>query len=189
VRPHPQGTISLPFVSKERTLPDDILHGPLWCGHCETWEQAEHWQWAVDAKNPRPFRKLCRARKALENKRTNAPTAAASALKRAERDAFVARFGEHAFRRIRKYRMTMAAYAAAHAAVDGRCPICTLEPTLENPLCIDHDHACCNHAGGKQRTCGSCFRGLICSRCNSAIGLMADDVDRLKKAIGYLQAA
>jgi len=42
-------------------------------------------------------------------------------------------------------------------------------------LCIDHCHK-----SGKTR-------GLLCSKCNSALGLFEDDTERLKMAIKYLK--
>ena len=34
---------------------------------------------------------------------------------------------------------------------------------------IDHDHRCCPHS---QKSCGKCFRGLLCNRCNIVLGLL-----------------
>jgi Recombination endonuclease VII len=47
---------------------------------------------------------------------------------------------------------------------------------------IDHDHACC----GAGRSCGKCVRGLLCSRCNTALGLLEDDAARVAAALAYL---
>lgn len=44
-------------------------------------------------------------------------------------------------------------------------------------LAVDH-----NHTTGE-------IRGLLCTRCNTAIGLLQDDVDLLAKAISYLTGA
>lgn len=59
---------------------------------------------------------------------------------------------------------------------DPKCSICgEKQEDLPRMLCVDHCHE-----SGK-------FRGLLCDNCNTAIGLMKDDVDSLKKAIEYLE--
>lgn len=62
----------------------------------------------------------------------------------------------------------------------GVCAICGQEesrqvngtPTL---LCVDH-----NHNTGK-------VRGLLCHSCNTALGMLREDIDNFKAAIDYLQ--
>ena len=50
-------------------------------------------------------------------------------------------------------------------------------------LAADHDHKCC--PGPK--SCGKCFRGLLCTKCNPSLGFVNDDVETLKKLIAYLE--
>lgn len=59
------------------------------------------------------------------------------------------------------------------------CEICGSEDNLH----VDHDHACCPGP----MTCGKCFRGWLCSNCNTSLGLMKDDPERLRKAAKYLE--
>lgn len=49
-------------------------------------------------------------------------------------------------------------------------------------LVIDHDHKCCSG----EYSCGKCVRGILCSRCNMAIGSFQDRVDLLNEAALYL---
>lgn len=53
----------------------------------------------------------------------------------------------------------------------GKCKICLQELTIIN---VDHCH--------KTGT----IRGLLCRKCNSALGLFGDDVENLRRAIEYL---
>lgn len=63
------------------------------------------------------------------------------------------------------------------------CAICkTPEPPYRG-WAIDHDHSCCPRAG----SCGRCVRGLLCSNCNTAIGLMKEDPERILGMIDYLK--
>jgi len=76
-------------------------------------------------------------------------------------------------------------YVALLTSQGGHCAICpATEPggSANKHFHIDHDHSCCP---GK-KTCGKCIRGLLCSRCNTAIGLLDDDPVRLTSAINYL---
>ena len=54
---------------------------------------------------------------------------------------------------------------------NGMCSICDREM---KKICLDHDHS-----SGK-------FRGLLCNNCNTALGLVGDNVDTLHKMINYL---
>lgn len=54
------------------------------------------------------------------------------------------------------------------------CGICGKEPTGSRRLAIDHDH----NTG--------LVRGLLCHRCNGAIGLLGDSAEAMEAAIKYL---
>lgn len=83
-----------------------------------------------------------------------------------------------------RYGMTPADLADLLARQGGVCAICrTPEPGGQGKWHIDHDHACCP---GKTRSCGTCVRGLLCVRCNMALGLFHDSLHRLRNAIRYL---
>jgi len=75
-----------------------------------------------------------------------------------------------AYHRKWKYGLVADDYDDLLAAQDGRCAIC-LE---RKPLSVDHDHR-----SGK-------VRGLLCAKCNSAIGLVGEDPAVLGRAIAYL---
>lgn len=76
----------------------------------------------------------------------------------------------------RAHGLSAAERAATIEAQGGRCPICL----RVKPLVVDHDHRHCDSPEG----CRLCARGLICCRCNGALGQIGDvNVGRL---IAYL---
>jgi hypothetical protein len=76
------------------------------------------------------------------------------------------------------------AIAAAIERQGGVCLICQRLPTRWD---IDHDHACL--VCGGERGCAKCFRGMLCSACNSALGFVNDNISTLKRMITYLELA
>jgi hypothetical protein len=74
----------------------------------------------------------------------------------------------------------MADYDRMFAQQNGVCAACGKEQTHSRVhngyLCIDHDHAT-----GKTR-------GLLCRKCNIALGHVDDDVEILKKLIEYIES-
>jgi hypothetical protein len=74
-----------------------------------------------------------------------------------------------------RYGITVEEYEQIWYSQNGCCAICGIaEKELKKKLHIDH-----NHTTGR-------IRGLLCSNCNIAIGLLKDDIVRLSKAIEYL---
>lgn len=80
--------------------------------------------------------------------------------------------------RMRRHGLSEGIYQELMVLQDGKCAVCkTAEPTA-----VDHDHACCSKTYG----CPNCIRGLLCTQCNTALGLLKDDKVRLQSAIDYL---
>lgn len=83
-----------------------------------------------------------------------------------------------------KYGITPERYDEILIEQAGVCAICG----TENPgakrryFCVDHDHDCCPETP----SCGRCVRGLLCNRCNKALGLFDDNPDLLLDAAEYL---
>lgn len=74
-------------------------------------------------------------------------------------------------RKMRQYGITEDEYQVMLKAQGGRCAIC--DAPMEGPH-IDHDHQ-----SGK-------VRGLLCFSCNTGLGHLGDDRDRLLGALTYL---
>jgi hypothetical protein len=65
---------------------------------------------------------------------------------------------------------------------NGGCAICHTPTSEGQSLHVDHDHSCCSG----EKSCGKCIRGLLCQKCNHALGLLGDNILKLEKAIDYL---
>ena len=70
-----------------------------------------------------------------------------------------------------KYGITLEEYKSMYLSQEGKCTICTKEYRV---LVVDHNH-----------DTGS-VRGLLCSNCNTGIGLLQDKPINLKRAMDYL---
>lgn len=80
--------------------------------------------------------------------------------------------------------LTAAEVAHQIEAQGGVCMICREVPRRWD---IDHDHAC-RFCGG-ETGCRRCFRGMLCSSCNSMLGFARDRVEVLETAVAYLRLA
>ena len=82
--------------------------------------------------------------------------------------------------RFKKYGITLEEYLSLHKEQQGLCAICgkaessQIKSGKQKSLAVDHCHET-----GK-------VRGLLCFKCNSALGKFNDDPDLLRKAIIYI---
>lgn len=78
-----------------------------------------------------------------------------------------------------KYGITPEQFDDLLAAQNGECACCyTSEPGGQwDTFCIDHDH-----------TTGK-IRGLLCHRCNLAIGMLGDSLEGVERAMEYMRRA
>jgi Recombination endonuclease VII len=88
-------------------------------------------------------------------------------VKRREREAYLKR----------KFGISLDEYDAMLAEQGGVCAVCFREPTPGISLHVDHDHET-----GR-------IRGLLCFRCNNALGDLEDDPALLRSAARYLEPA
>ena len=77
-------------------------------------------------------------------------------------------------RRGRKYGIAPNEYDRLLLQQDGRCAICKRLPYTKKGLVVDH----CHETGT--------IRGILCSRCNSALGLLDDNPLLLEQALKHL---
>lgn len=85
---------------------------------------------------------------------------------------------------LRNFNMTAEQFADLLAFQGGVCAICGAEaPGGHGRWHVDHDHSCCLG----RKCCGSCVRGLLCTTCNTGLGMFGDDQRRLASAIEYLR--
>ena len=88
-----------------------------------------------------------------------------------------------------RYLYGLTAERVAQMAVEqgGLCYLCgePLDFSKKRAVHVDHDHNCCRGL----RSCGTCIRGLACSKCNAGIGHFADDPDRMRRVADNLEMA
>jgi len=135
----------------------------------------------------RRFCDECRALRARERRQAHRAAHPVSPEKRRE---YVTRYRALHPERVReqdrrrrfrdKYGMDADRYDEMLAAQSGRCAICAEPESVlgadgePRPLCVDHSHKT------------GAVRGLLCARCNSALGLFGDSIDILIEAMDYL---
>lgn len=91
---------------------------------------------------------------------------------KAWRTANPSRARDHQLKKI--YGLERGGYEALFAKQGGKCAICAGRPSAGKSLHVDHDHATGD------------IRGLLCSSCNTGIGLFRDNAELLLMAADYL---
>lgn len=100
---------------------------------------------------------------------------------RIEKDSVAFRLATRAKNLKKQFGLSLADYDNMNIAQAGLCAICRKRETVKDsqgnvrPLAVDHCHRT-----GK-------IRGLLCSNCNWALGLVEDDILRLLSMIRYLE--
>ena len=79
--------------------------------------------------------------------------------------------------RKRIHGITPKLYAHMLDLQDNRCAICRVDElgSGKKSFCVDHDHKTMK------------VRGILCTKCNTMIGVALDDVEILRSAIAYLE--
>jgi hypothetical protein len=80
------------------------------------------------------------------------------------------------------YGITIEEYDALLEKQDGKCVGCLVSPTNKR-FAVDHDHSCCPG----RKSCGRCVRGLLCSSCNTALGLLKENEDTIARLLVYMK--
>ncbi len=83
----------------------------------------------------------------------------------------------------RRYGLTQEIYDHMLRNQNYSCAICSTHIDEAKMLVVDHDHLCCPG----EKTCGLCIRSLLCSACNTGLGLFRDNVELLRRAYEYLE--
>lgn len=131
---------------------------------------------------------LCKPCTNVRNRQyvANHPDPEARRRRRAEQSAALLKKNPRSYEQTRRYNLArfkydLAAIEAMLAKQGGVCAICkqaevTVRQGRVMALSVDHDHDT-----GR-------IRGLLCNRCNRAIGLFNDDADLLRTAARYLSS-
>ena len=73
--------------------------------------------------------------------------------------------------KFRRLGVTEAEYLTMLEAQGNACAMCKRPFAADERVFADHDHACCPaQVDQMAKTCGKCIRGLLCFRCNTALG-------------------
>lgn len=124
----------------------------------------------ISPENLEKLMKSVRGRKQTEEHKKNAVVARGFTFTPKEKRAEYRYFYEI----LRKYKMTKQQYEDLLSAQKNVCEICKKTNKENRRLAVDHCHKNGN------------VRGLLCRECNTALGLVNDDIETLQAMINYL---
>lgn len=162
-----------------------IVEGRKRCGSCKEWRSTD--EFYKNPKTPTGLHSWCIActlrirGEARRNNPVPRETARSYAKRYREKNPQVYKASERR-QALRRFNMTPEEYDEKWYEQEGLCAICRQGETATEKktgavrlLAVDHCHESGDH------------RGLLCSRCNTALGLMQDNPDRLRLAADYIE--
>ena len=138
------------------------------CTKCKVEQTLENY--AKEARSKDGLRSSCKTCHAAWMKAYNERNAESNRIKQKARDEKRKPYSRHG--------ITAEQHETLLKTHAGMCWTCQKSPATV----VDHDHSCC--AGSY--SCGKCVRGLLCGKCNMALGLVADDPDTLVNMLNYV---
>lgn len=69
-----------------------------------------------------------------------------------------------------------------HIKSQAECRVCG----ADDVLVVDHWHGC--HPEDKTKMCKKCIRGVMCSRCNSALAFLFEDPKKIRALADYAES-
>jgi hypothetical protein len=87
----------------------------------------------------------------------------------------------HQYNMKTRYGITPDEYLLIKEAQGGKCYLCQIATGKAKRLSVDHEHS---HHDEKKKGCPDCIRGLLCHRCNRALGWV--EWIGLTRIAGYL---
>lgn len=142
------------------------------CNKCGLKKDINCFEWSKKRPNPRKTCAVCRNKSRIYTAEQRARRSKAQSdwyFKNKEKSQIQAR--------IRNYGINNDDYVAMLYKQNGKCAICLVEFAGDSKKThVDHCHET------------NKVRGLLCSKCNPAIGLLGEDIGVFRRAIEYLIA-
>ncbi|MGZ4659718.1 MAG: endonuclease VII domain-containing protein [Arthrobacter sp.] len=158
-----------------------VVDGKKQCIGCGEWKPLDREHFNVKPEHSTGFHPLCKDCRNARRRATYDPTGT-----QAWREAQIEADPDWSFNQARRHTyarhgISEEDYTSMLAEQGGVCYICQREETTVHSggrvklLAVDHDHQT------------GAVRGLLCQKCNHALGLFDDDPERLRRAADYIE--